>query len=165
MFEGAADAKVTLVEFSDFQCPACGDFAAKTLPLLRERYISKGDVRLVFRNFPSGSHPLSFRASEAVECAGRQGRFWQMHDIVFQNQDAISEDNLRKWASAVGLGMDTFGKCFSSGAMVHEVRRDLAQGGAIGVRATPTFYVNGRVLEGSPTMDVLGPMLDEALRR
>ena len=104
---GRADAPVTLVEFSDFQCPFCGRFFATTLPALKKDYIDTGKLRYVFRDFPLDQlHPNARKAAEAAHCAGEQGKYWEMHDVLFQNQRALAPSQLTEYARAVGVAGD-----------------------------------------------------------
>jgi protein-disulfide isomerase len=159
---GPENAPVTLVEFSDFQCPYCGQFFS-TVNQLKAKYGDK--VRIVFRQFPLSIHPLAPKAAEAALCANEQGKFWQMHDAMFQNQRALAVEDLKK--TAVGLGLDAakFDSCLDAGRTATTVQRDLQEGGAAGVGSTPSMFINGRFLEGSQTLEQLSEIVDDELRR
>ena len=152
---GRADAPVTLVEFSDYQCPFCQRFFATTLSAIRKQYVDTGKVRYVFRDFPLDQlHPQARMAAEAVHCAGEHGKYWEMHDLLFQNQKALALPQLAGYALTVGLDGVTFEECLSSGKYAARVDRGLADGAAVGVQGTPTFVVGktkpGDVVEGTP---------------
>jgi protein-disulfide isomerase len=151
---GRADAPVTIVEFSDYQCPFCQRFFATTLLELKKEYIETGKVRYVFRDFPLEMHPQARNAAEAAHCAGEQGKYWEMHDVLFQNQRALAPPQLADHARLVGLDGATFDACFSSGRHAARVERGLADGAAAGVQGTPGFVIgkttSGDVVEGTP---------------
>jgi predicted DsbA family dithiol-disulfide isomerase/uncharacterized membrane protein len=148
--EGRADAPVTIVEFSDFQCPACGQ-AFKDLHELLAR---RTDVRLVFRNFPLDSscnealpralHPNACLAAMAGECARKQSRFWEYHDRLFENQRALERDDLFRYAREVGLDIPTFRTCLDAQETKDRVSDDIRAGIAAGIESTPTLFINGR---------------------
>lgn len=144
-FKGAVDARLTIIEFSDFQCPSCARYWAQTYPQLDKEYISTGTVKYVFRHFPlERIHPQAIKAAEAAECAAAQNRFWEMRDRLFANQQALFPNDLVKYAQAVGLDEATFTACLG-GQMTARVRQDMAIGTQAGVTSTPTFFV-GRTL-------------------
>ena len=151
---GRADAPVTIVEFSDYQCPFCQRFFATTLPELKREYIETGKVRYVFRDFPLEMHAQARKAAEAAHCAGEQGKYWEMHDVLFQNQRALAPPQLADHARLVGLDGATFDACLSSGRHAARVDRGLADGAAAGVQGTPGFVIgkttSGDVVEGTP---------------
>jgi protein-disulfide isomerase len=140
---GSRAARVAMIVYSDFQCPFCGKFERDTLPLLAKRYIDSGKVILDFRQFPLGIHPFAQKAAEAVECAGREGKFWPMHDLLFQHQTELSEPSLNGFAAHVGLKPDGFRTCLA-GQMSSKVNADADSGRALAVTGTPTFFI-GRV--------------------
>lgn len=151
---GRPDAPVTLVEFSDYQCPFCQKFFATTLPALKLEYIDTGKLRYVFRDFPLEMHAQARKAAEAAYCAGEQGKYWDMHDVLFQNQRALAPPQLAEHARGVGVDGAEFDECLSSGRHAARVERGLADGAAVGVQGTPTFVVGktkaGDVMEGTP---------------
>lgn len=144
---------IEIVEYSDFQCPACGA-AFPHLTAFMEQY---GDrARLTYTHFPlTGIHPFAFKAAEAAECAADQGRFWEYHDMLFENQQALAVPDLKATAAQLGLDTGLFTACLDSGAMAARVTADMAAGQAAGVRATPTFFINGIRYEGVQTVDQL----------
>ena len=141
-FKGDKNAKITLVEFSDYQCPFCVRHFRDTLPQLEREYISGGKVKYVFRNFPIESiHPQAFKAAEAANCAGEQGKYWEMHDRLFANQNALGLKDLPNHAKALILEMPKFQECLDSGKHAAKIRKDLADGQKAGVQGTPSFFV------------------------
>jgi protein-disulfide isomerase len=143
---GAADAPVTLVEFSDFQCPYCRTFYPRLYQLERE---FRGQLRLVFLQFPLTSiHPNAFKAAEASLCAHDQGKFWQLHDQLFEGQQRLAPPQLKELAQKVGLASQTFDSCLDSGKYSARVRSELDQGEKAAVSGTPAIFLNGAFLEG-----------------
>ncbi len=144
---GPIDAQVVVVEFSDFQCPFCGE----TFPVVKEILADYGDrIRFIYRDFPIHSlHPQALTAALAAECAHEQGLFWPMHDKIFENQDTLSAENLKRWAVQIGVNSLQFGRCLDSQKYFAEVEQDFQEGVAAGVSATPTFFINGRRIEGA----------------
>ena len=138
---GSDDAPVTLVEFGDYECPYC----AAAHPMVQEIQRTLGpDLRFVFRNFPLAQiHPHAQRAAEAAEAAGAQDQFWGMHDLLFENQDALEESDLLRYAAALSLDGDRFARELSAGLYTDRVRRDFRSGVKSGVNGTPTFFING----------------------
>ncbi|RJQ37786.1 DsbA family protein [Candidatus Parcubacteria bacterium] len=147
---GDPNAPVTIVEFSDFECPFCNRFWLTTLPLLRATYIETGKARLVYRDFPlSNIHANAAPAAEAAQCAHEQGKFWEFHDRLFENQAALGPATYRETAAALGLNTAQFDQCVSSGKYRAEVQNDFEAGRAAGVSGTPTFYINGIEIVGA----------------
>ena len=141
-FKGDKNAKLTLIEFSDYQCPFCSRHFRETLPQLERDYIKAGKVKYVFRDFPIESiHREAFKASEAANCASEQGKYWEMHHRLFANQRALGLKDLPQHAQALGLDVATFQKCLDSGKEATEVRGDMADGQRVGVKGTPTFFL------------------------
>lgn len=141
-FKGSPSAALTIIEFSDYQCPFCARHFRETMPQIERDYIKTGKVRYVFRDFPIESiHPRAFKAAEAAHCAGEQGKYWQMHDRLFADQKALAEKDLPNHAEAIGLEPQAFRQCLASGKYATGIRKDLADGSALGVKATPTFLL------------------------
>jgi protein-disulfide isomerase len=160
-FRGAAEAPVTIVEFSEFQCPFCHRVQA-TLKQLLERY--PGKVKLVHRDFPLDSlHPLARRASEAARCANDQRKFWEYHDAVFSHFPQASPEDLKKYAEEVGLDVAKFEGCLSGGGHKAAVQRDLDEGTRLGVTGTPAFFINGRLLSGAQPLEVFVRVIEDEL--
>ena len=132
---------MALIIYSDFQCPFCGRFAHDTWPGLDTKYIASGKVRAAFRHLPLESiHPFALGAAEAAECAGKQGQFWQMHDVLFARQNQLADTDLTAYAQQLHLNAATFQSCMNA-STVSKVRGDAATGAALGVTGTPAFLV------------------------
>ena len=160
---GSASAPVTIVEFSDFQCPFC-QRVAPTLKQVQKTYGDK--VRIVWKDFPlTQIHPEAFKAGEAAHCAGEQGKFWEYHDRLFANQQALQADSLKKHAADLGLDTAKFNACVDSAKYGDRVREGVAQGSRLGVNSTPTLYVNGRMLSGAQPYEIIAAIIDEELAR
>lgn len=151
-FKGPENAKVTLVEFSDFECPYCSR-AVPGVDALLEKY--KQDMKVYFLHFPLSFHKRAMPAAIASECAHQQGKFWEMHDKIFENQSSLSDEAFMKHATALNLDATKFKACLANPAMKKRVEDDMAMGSAAGVQGTPSFYVNGIQHQGIPTADVI----------
>jgi protein-disulfide isomerase len=162
-FLGPADAKVTIVEFSDFQCPFC----QRVLPALSEVRSRYGDkVKLVFRDFPLDRlHPQARRAAEAARCARDQNKFWQYHDLLFAKAPQADPEQLKAYAEQLGLDVPAFERCLASGKHAAGVQKDLDEGIRLGVSGTPGFFVNGRPLSGAQPVERFVRVIDDELRR
>ena len=175
---GNPDAPITIVEFSDFQCPFCARFHTQTLPLILEEYIEQGKVKLVFRDFPIQSiHPNALPASVAAECANDQNKFREMHDMLFEKQndwnkletvDALSM--FSQYASGMQLDEELFDSCLTSGKHISEIKKDLDDGRDYGVSGTPGFFVgNDQIgfveLKGAQPFESFKKIIDAQLDR
>jgi protein-disulfide isomerase len=139
---GRQDARVTIVEFSDYQCVFCGRHSRDTFPEIDREYIQTGRLRYVVRDFPIESmHPQALKAHEAAHCAGEQGKHWAMHEKLFSNQRAMSASDLTAHAQSLGLDMPRFEKCLAGGQYAAKIRRSFEEGQRLGVRGTPTFFI------------------------
>ena len=160
---GAPSAPVTLIEFSDFQCPFC-QRVAPTLKQVQKTYGDK--VRVVWKDFPlTQIHPQAFKAGEAAHCAGDQGKFWEYHDRLFANQEALQPDDLKRHAADLGLDQTAFAACLDTSKYGERVRNGVAEGSRLGVNSTPTIYINGRVLSGAQPYEAFAAIIDEELSR
>ena len=150
---GPADAPVTLLEYGDYECPYCG----AAYPIIKEVQARMGDrLRFVFRNFPiTTSHPHSEHAAEAAEAAAIQGKFWEMHDHLYENQQRLTDSDLHAYAEEVGLDVEQFDRDLAEHAPADRVREDFMSGVRSGVNGTPSFYINGAKYEGSYAFDDL----------
>jgi protein-disulfide isomerase len=157
---GAETAAVTLVEYGDYECPYCG----AAYPVVKEVQSEMGeDLRFVFRNFPINSaHPHARRAAEAAEAAAAQGRFWEMHDHLYEHQDALEDDDLLAYAAELGLDVDRFARDLESDAYADRVHEDFMSGVRSGVNGTPTFFLDGTRYEGSWEREPLLAALEAA---
>jgi protein-disulfide isomerase len=165
--KGAASAPVTVYEMADFQCPACRMFSVTVLPTLEREYVQTGKVRWVFINLPLASiHANAVRAAEFAMCAARQGRFWQIHDALYAQQDswarlAKPDSALTVLAQRVGVDRTKLRACLAAGSARKEVETDAERAKRSGARATPSFYIEGGLLEGAPyTPDPMRHLLD-----
>jgi len=158
---GPEGAPVTIVEFSDFQCPYCARF----VPTLKQVAATYGDqVRIVYRHFPLDSiHSNARKAAEASLCADEQGKFWEMHDAIFENQQALAVEQLKTTAAGLGLEAGLFDECLDSGRYEEQVEGDLQDGVKAGVQGTPAIFVNGRFLSGAVPFQTVAKMIDEEL--
>ena len=161
--QGSANAPVTVVEYSDFQCPFCG----RVMPTLKELRAKYGDkMRLVWKDFPlTQIHPQAFLAAQAGNCAREQGKFWEYHDRLFANQQALQPEFLKKYAADVGLDTAKFNACLDSAKYEARVQESLGAGGRLGITSTPTVYVNGRMVNGAQPLEVFQSIIDEELAR
>lgn len=141
-FKGDTNARVTLIEFADYQCPFCARFYSETLPQIEENYIFTGKVKFFFRNFPlERSHPQAFKAAVAANCAGEQGKFWAMHQRLFTHQEELGSKDLLQHAKMLALDSSKFTRCLDSEESATRVRKELAEGEKAGVKVTPTFLL------------------------
>ena len=159
---GPATAPVTIVEFSDFQCPYCRAVSG-TLKTLEQRYGNK--VRIVYRDFPLPNHRDAPKAAEAAACAHEQGRFWQMHDKLFESQSGLQVADLKRYARDIGLDAARFDTCLDSGTREAVWRQNRTEGQRFGVSATPTFFINGRMITGARPVEAFAEIIDEELGR
>lgn len=138
---GNADAPVTMVEFTDYQCPYCRRYSNGTFPQIIRDYIKTGKVRYVVRQFPlKPIHPKAVKASEASLCAGDQGKYWEMHDQIFKKTKSFEQEEWVRHAETLGLNMGSFNDCLKNGKKTSNVERDLKEGTALGMRGTPGFF-------------------------
>lgn len=161
--KGPAGAPVTIVEFSDFQCPFC----SRVTPTL-EQVVSKygNKLRLVFRQFPLPMHANAAKAAEASLCANEQGKFWEMHDAMFKDQAGLAVDALKSKAAGIaGINAASFNSCLDSGKETLAVQSDMKAGTKAGVNGTPAMFVNGRFISGAVSADDLSKIIDEELKR
>jgi protein-disulfide isomerase len=159
---GNPAAPITIVEFSDYQCPFC----ARVNPTLAKVLETYGDrVKIVFKDFPLANHPQAPKASEAAHCAAEQKKYWEMHDAMFANQRALEVPALKQAARAIGLEGAAFDQCLDSGKYAAKVRAGLELGEKMGVNSTPTLYVNGRALIGAMPFENFKAIIDEELSR
>ncbi|EQC51642.1 DsbA family protein [Bacteriovorax sp. DB6_IX] len=163
-FVGGADAKVTIVEFSDFQCPYCSK-AAEIVGQIKKKYGNK--VKIAFKNFPLPFHTDAFKAAEAGLCANEQGQkyFWKLHDMMFAQQNNLKIDGLKEMAKKVGVDMKKFDSCLSSSKYAANVRATMEEGKNTGVKSTPTFFVNGQLINGAQPLEVFSEIIDEELAK
>jgi protein-disulfide isomerase len=157
---GPENAKITIIEFSDFQCPFCGK-AYETVEQVMQTYAGK--VRLVFRNFPLSFHPYAQKAAEASMCANEQGKFWQYYETLFKNQQKLTVADLKDHAKSLGLDSAKFDKCLDGGEKASVVAVDQAAGQKVGVQGTPAFFINGVMLSGAQPIEEFKRVIDQEL--
>jgi protein-disulfide isomerase len=142
---GSPQAPVVLIEYSDFECPFCASFQAGTLQVLKAEYFDTGRAVLAFRHLPLPSiHPNAMRAAEAAACAGEQGKFWEMHDVVFKNRSALSENALALYATTTGADVGAWAACMAEGRFSATVAAEAAEANQLGLAGTPAFFVGVR---------------------
>ena len=169
---GSGDSKVTIVEFSDFQCPFCRIFWRDTFPQLKKEYIDTGKAKFVYRDFPLEFHPSAAVSANAAECAGDQGKFWEYHDKVFGEQEKLGEGtisyaikDIKKWAGEIGLDSDEFNQCLNAEKYKEEVEKDYNDGVKYGVTGTPTLFINGRKIIGAQPFENFSAIIEEELAK
>jgi protein-disulfide isomerase len=166
---GPEDAPVVVVEYADFQCPYCQQFAAGTGRQIKQNYVDSGQIRFVFRHL-AFIGPESLWAAEAAECANEQGRFWDYHDKLFEEQagenvGAFSRENLKRFAAELGLDSQQFTQCLDSDKYRTKVQQEVAEAGRLGVHSTPSLFVNGQLIKNGSNYQVLQAAIEAALAR
>ena len=172
---GRADAPVTIIEFSDFECPFCQRYSKNTLPEIKREYIDSGKVRYVFLDFPlEQMHTKARKAGEAAHCAGEQGKFWEMHDVLFEQQAKLDIRNYPEFAKSLNLNSAVFDACLKAGKYNGRINSGLASGRALGINATPSFVVTktdggdtvsgGVIITGAQPFDRYRQVIEEALK-
>ncbi len=159
---GDPNAKVEIIEYSDFECPFCGRFFPTVKRILKEY---KGKVKFAYRHFPLSFHPEAQKAAEASECAAEQGKFWQMHDKIFQAQNTpdFNVQGWKKFAKQLGLNTAKFNKCLDSGKYADKVKKDLQEGTQLGITGTPTTFINGEAITGAYPYSYVKAVIDKYL--
>jgi len=161
--KGALDGHVSIVEFSDFQCSYCAKVESTIDRVLNEY---KTEVKLVYKHFPlTFFHKDAFKASLASEAARKQGKFWEMHDKMFANQKNLKEEDLLKYAGELNLDMEAFKKALASPEVKEIVERDMQTAKEFNILATPTFFINGKMIFGNKSFEVFKEIIDEELGR
>jgi protein-disulfide isomerase len=169
---GSPNAKVLMIEFGDYQCPSCRMFWKDVEPRIKREYIDTGKVKLVFRDFPIVQiHPEALLAAMAVDCSADQNKYWEYHDKVFREQYNKGDDlvrfkaaDLKKWAKDIGLDPAKFDQCLDSEKYKNEVLKDKADGDAVSVQGTPTFFINGHVIGGAQPYPAFKNLIDSLLK-
>ena len=162
---GSDSAKVEVTEYSDFECPFCASFATVQMPVIRQQLIATGKVRWRYRDFPLPTHQYSRYAALAAQCAGEQGKFWEMHDQLFSNhQWAQTGKNpaslFRDFARTIGLDVDKYDACVAGQRYAGRIQASVQEGEALGVRGTPSFFVGGQAFQGRATSDDFKALID-----
>jgi protein-disulfide isomerase len=172
---GRSDAPLTMVEFTDYQCPYCGRFEANTYPELKRKYIDTGKMRLVVRDLPlEGLHPFAMKAAQAVHCAGDQGKFWEMKELLFKNQNKLDADSLSGYATKdLALDAVSFRRCMDDGKHVKDIADEVRYAQSLGITGTPTFVigkslggsVHGKVIAGALPLENFDAVITEMLEK
>jgi protein-disulfide isomerase len=160
--KGSANAPVTIIEWSDYECPFCARFYSQTLGKIDEEYIKTGKAKLIYRDFPLSFHKNAQKAAEAAECAGEQGKYYEMHNKLFEA--GVSGGAFKQYAKDIGLDSTKFSECLDSGKMASEISKDVQDGIAAGIQGTPGFIINGQLISGAQPFEVFKQAIDKALR-
>ncbi len=161
--KGPKDAPITIIEFSDFQCPFCRNVVPTVKELIRQYPTT---VRWAFRDFPLASlHPKAPKAAEAARCAGEQGKFWEYHDLLFDSQAQATIEDFKRFADQLKLDPKGFASCLDSGRQKAAVQSDVEEGARLGITGTPTFFINGRMLVGAQPLESFRGIIEAELRR
>jgi len=160
--KGAAGAPVVIVEFSDFQCPFSKRFYQQTFPQLDKEYIATGKVKFFFRDLPLDMHQFAKPAAIAARCAGQQGKYWEMFDKLLKG-DTFDQATMKRYAQELGLNMKAFEKGLEDPAIQQAVENDLKDAQGFGAQGTPTFFINGRFINGAAPLEVFKRIVDEEL--
>jgi len=172
---GNSNAKVTMVEFGDFQCPFCQKFFNETFPQIKSLYIDTGKIKYVFRHLPLSGHVNAQISAVAAECANNQDQFWQYHDLLYRNGESdgigLTAPDLKKYANSLGLNAgilgfakNKFNQCLDANATLKTVQADAAEGAKDGVTGTPTFFINGKQVTGAQPFDTFQQAIEAALK-
>lgn len=163
--KGDKDAPVTIVEFSDYECPFCARFYSQTYKQIDEQYIKTGKVKLIYRDFPLSFHQQAQKAAEAAECAGDQGKYYDMHNFLFEQGVQGGVASFKQFAQQLKLDTTKFNDCLDSGRMAGETRKDMADGSAAGIQGTPGFFVNGQLISGAQPFSVFQQVIEAELAK
>jgi len=158
---GPANARITLVEFSDFQCPYCSKASVQIAAILKAY---PKDVKLIFKQYPLESHPQAQICAQGALAAHHQGKFWQLHDLMFANRSKLSRQAILLWAQTTGVDMKRFTADLDSDAVKKTVARDVADGEKAGVEGTPTVFIDGQRYNGDLELAAIKPVLDKKLK-
>lgn len=166
---GNADAPVIVVEYGDYQCPACGQFASTVKPKIVEEFVKTGQVRFVFRSFQFIGEESQW-AAEAAECANEQGKYWEYYDKLYssqagENAGAFRKENLEGFASELGLETEQFNQCLASGRYTEKVKAETMGAQRLGLRSTPSLLVNGELLDGGAQYEILSAKILQAVSK
>jgi protein-disulfide isomerase len=168
---GDANARVTIIEFGDYQCPYCRQFWRETFPRLKKEYIDTGKVRFIYRDYPQPVHPEAMLSAMAAECADDQGKYYEFHDKIFREQDRRGRDvvryrapELKRWAADITLDTTAFNACLDEERHKDEVSKDYKDLEGLGLEGTPIFFVNGRVLVGAHPFATFQKVIEDFLK-
>ncbi|MCD5382820.1 DsbA family protein [Candidatus Gracilibacteria bacterium] len=161
--KGPSDAKVTFIEVTDFECPFCSKFHNNAYKKVVEKYGDK--IKFVFKNLPLGFHKNAQKAAEAGLCANEQGKFWEMHNKMFENQKELGIESYKKWAGELGLDQAKFDKCLDSGAMEANVKADAKEANSFGIQGTPGVFVNDKFVGGAYPFETFEKLIEAELAK
>ncbi|MDD5057529.1 MAG: thioredoxin domain-containing protein [Sideroxydans sp.] len=169
---GSSDAPLTLVAYTDYQCPFCGRFEAETFPEIK-KYIASGKLRFILRDLPMSSHLLARKAAQAVRCAGEQGKYWEMSETVFKNQKMLDVGSLAGYARQLSLDGATFERCMADDKHLKAIADEVAEAHALGIHKTPTFVlgkvvgdsVQGKLIVGAQPLAAFEASIKEMLEK
>jgi len=159
---GNKDAPVTLIAFEDFECPFCARFNQQTLPLIIDQHVKTGEVRVVWKDFPLSIHSNAQKAHEAARCAWEQDKFWEYHDVLFNNTNKLRTNDLKQYAKNLGLNDGQFSSCLDSGKYTDLIREKVKEGNTAGVSGTPSFLINGRIVVGAQPYQTFADLIAQA---
>lgn len=158
---GDKNAPVEIIEFSDYECPFCTRFYTNTLPQLKREYIDTGKAKLIYRDFPLDFHANAQKAAEAAECAGDEGKYYEMHDKLFEEGVSGGVSAFKQYAKDIGLDTVNFDACLDSGKHASEVQKDFQDGQKAGVSGTPSFFINGKQLVGAQPFEAFKQIIEQ----
>ena len=161
--KGNKNAPVTIVEFSDYECPFCAKFYSETLPQIQEKYIKTGKVKFVYKDLPLSFHANAQKAAEAAECAGEQDKYYEMHNILFERGVQGGVPSFKQYSQQIGLNTNKFNTCLDSGAMASEVAKDINDAQSVGIQGTPGFIINGQLISGAMPFATFDQAIQNAL--
>jgi protein-disulfide isomerase len=163
---GNPDAKVTVIEYSDYECPFCGKFYSESYGKLKSEYIDTGKINFVFKDFPLGFHDKAIPAAAAANCVLRDlgnEKYFEMHDKMFENQQSMNDANFKKWALELGMDSSSYDGCIVDSSIIDEINADLAEGSSLGVSGTPSFFIDGNLIVGAQPYSVIKAEIERAL--
>lgn len=163
--KGNEDSPVVIIEWGDYECSFCTRFFKNTLHQIEDKYINTGKVKLIYRDFPLDIHPNAQKAAEAAECAGKQEKYWEMHDMLFEEGVKGGVDSFKQFAVDLNLDTEKFNNCLDSGEFSTEVQKDMADGIAVGITGTPGFIINGKLVKGAQPFEVFEQIIDAELTK
>jgi protein-disulfide isomerase len=161
--KGDEDAPVTIVEFSDYECPFCTKFYEQSLQQIEKNYVDTGKVKFIYRDFPLSFHQNAQKAAEAAECADEEGKYFEMHDLLFEKGVSGGVSAFKQYAKDIGLNTKKFDQCLDSGEMAKEVQGDFIAGQQLGVSGTPAFFINGKLVSGAQPYSVFEQAIEQEL--
>lgn len=167
---GDPNAPITMIEWADYQCPFCKKFYDETLPLIKEKYVDSGKINFVFRDYPLSFHPDAHEAAEAAECAGEQGKYYEMHDMIYDNEMFYGErtydwtEKFKQYAKTIGLDSSDFSKCLEDNQMEEEITKDLEDGANVGMTGTPGFIINGKLVMGAQPYEKFEEIIEKEIK-